>query len=165
MGSHVWERIVQGISIWLIYLGQVVTEHCRPQTAGSTYAHERGTLALQTLCSHHQGSELQSSGSWGTVAAPSVKSKVMLPSRDETERYQERVAVMYTDWEDEDDDDKEFNLHRRCDATSHDQAGCPPSDMIVMWVSPNKGAMADLRQVKAWFKEFETQLVEDVDFP
>ena len=37
MGSHVWERIAQSISIHLIYRGQVASEHCRPQTAGSTY--------------------------------------------------------------------------------------------------------------------------------
>ena len=82
-------------------------EHCRPQTARSTCDCEKGTLGQQTLRSHHQGSELQSSGSWGTVTAPSVKSKVMLPSRDESKRYQERAAAMYTDWGDADDD--EFN--------------------------------------------------------
>ena len=40
----------------------------------------------------------------------------------------------------------------------------PAFNMIVMQASPNEGAVAGLRQVKTWFKEFEQQLVEDVDF-
>ena len=54
--------------------------------------------------------------------------------------------------------------HGNHDAASHDQAGCPPFDMVVMWASPNKGTTADLRQVNTWFEEFEPQLVQDVDF-
>ena len=100
------------------------------------------------------------------MATPSLKSKEAPPSRDEARKYRERerVAATYPDWEHEDDDEEEFNPYRWCDAISHDQVGCPPSDRIVMWVSPSKGAMADLRQVDMWFKEFEPQLLEDVDF-
>ena len=58
IGSHTWDSIVQDISLHLIYRGKMASEHCGSQKAGSTYAHERGTVAWQTLHSHHQGSDL-----------------------------------------------------------------------------------------------------------
>ena len=94
-----------------------------------------------------------------------MKSKVVFSSRDEAGRHQERAATTYPDWEEEDGDDEEFNPYGKCDATSHDQAGCLPFNRIVMQASPNKGATADLRQVDKLFEEFEPQLLEDVDFP
>ena len=65
-----WKKIVQDIALCLIYQGKVATEHCKPQTTGSCYAQEKGSLPRQTLCSHHQGSEPQSSCSGGTAATP-----------------------------------------------------------------------------------------------
>ena len=78
-GSDAWDKIVQDIALCLIYWGQVATEHCKPQTAGSTYAQERGTLPRQTLHSHHQGSEPQPSSLGDTVTAPSGSYQMMLP--------------------------------------------------------------------------------------
>lgn len=90
-----------------------------------------------------------------------MRPKVTLPSRDEAERDQERVAVMYTGGEAGIGDD--YNPYGRHDVTSRDQAGHPPLDMVVMRAFTSKGAVAKPRKVEVWFEEFEPQL-EETDF-
>ena len=70
MGSMAWDKIVQSIALYLIYQGKLVMEHCKPQTTGSCYAQEKGTIPRLTLHSHHQGSEPQSSSLGALSLAP-----------------------------------------------------------------------------------------------
>ena len=105
---------------------------------------------MQTLCSHHQGLDPQPSGPWGAVASLSAKPEATFPGGDGMGCYQGRAASVYSDWEDKDNDD-EFNLQGNHEAILHDQAGCLPSEMVVMQVCLNKDASTDPRQVKMWF--------------
>ena len=78
----------------------------------------------------------------------------MLPAGHETEEEQATVGA----WD-------EYNPYGRSAATLGDQARRSLSDVMVMQASACKRAVADPRQVEAWFTECEPQLEEDVDFP
>ena len=64
-----------------------------------------------------------------------MRSKVVLPDRDEARQHRKRIVVVYSNW-DEEEDDEEFNPYGRCDVSPYGQAGHLPLDRIVMWVSP-----------------------------
>ena len=78
LGSTMWDRVVQGIALYLLYHSKMATKHCPPQTAGSFYTQEKGTVPRQTLRSHHQGLEPQPNNSRGATAPGRYQS--MLPA-------------------------------------------------------------------------------------
>ena len=129
LGNITWDAIVQGITLHLLYHGEIVTEHCPPQTAGSCYTKERGMAPQSTLCSHHQGSESQMASSGGTTTMPG-RYQGMLPTGY---TWEEDQATVYS-WGDIGTGGK-YKHYEGGNAASGDQANCPLSDAMVMWVS------------------------------
>ena len=152
-----WDAIVWGIALHLLYSGETASEHCPPQTVGSCYTKELGAVPRETLRNHHQGSEPQMTSSGGTAIAPR-RYQSMLPVGST----QEDQAAVYS-WRDI-GTGGEYGHYARGDAASGGQTDHPLSDTMVTQASACKSTMADPQQIEAWFKETESRLVETTDF-
>ena len=108
-----WEWVVHGISDKQIYIGRNPSNQCPALTMGPKDLQGPGVWAeVPAMHSHHQGSE----PAWSTnrgCPAPSLRSTVSAVPLEQVV-YQRRWATKtYSDWDEGEDDQAEFNYRRR----------------------------------------------------
>ena len=108
-----WEWVVRGISDKLMYIGRNPSDQCPAMTAGTKDLQGPSVQAEgPAMHSCHQGSE----PTWSTnkgCPAPSVRSTVSVVSPEQVGYQRRRAAEVYSDWDEGEDDQVEFDYGRQ----------------------------------------------------
>ena len=150
-----WEWVVCGIFNKLIYIRRNPSDQCPTMTTGAKDLQGPGVQ----VHSCHQGSKPTQRTNKGCLA-PSVRSTVLVVSLEQVGYQRRRAAEAYSDWDEGEDDQVEFDYGRR-GAFTQEGSGPP----MVMHTSPNKSMKPDPRNIRLWFADMEWQLQEEADYP
>ena len=104
---------MRGIFNKLIYVGRNPSDRCPAMTMGVRDLQGPSIWAeAPTMHSHHQGSEPTRSTNKG-CPAPSVRSTVSAVSPEQVGYQRRRTAEAYSDWDEGEDDQVEFDYGRQ----------------------------------------------------
>ena len=107
-----WEWVVHGIFNKLVYVGRNPSNRCPAITMGAKDLQGPSIWAeAPATCSHHQGLEPAWSTNKGCLA-PSVRSTVLAVPPEQVGYQRRRAAEAYSDWNEGEDDQAEFDYGR-----------------------------------------------------